>query len=410
MSGKVLYLSHKNTGSPIDMGDGYIREFLKNGVAFLDYKELYLQYGRRKTEEFITRYIKQNDIGILVFSAEGGSFNFSREFFLGLRSGVFVSMMVGDAVYYFETRDKFYAQVMDLVVVWDSYPLVRSFEALGAGSFLLPCAFDRKNYHKISPVEKTMDVSFVGCVSGRKGRMEYIEHLTKNGVEVRVFGQGSSGGMVSMAEMTGIFNRTRINLNFSDAGGTTCLTGRTRFGNEVKQLKGRIGEVSLCGSFLLSEDTPGIENLLLPGKELDIFRTKEELLEKVRFYLADEKEREAIADGGYRKAVKDFDVSRMIPAFLAELERLRASKVSRSFRSIVPDAVFERNFATYRFLYAIKFVKRFRLSLALEELVLAFKIGKIDLYQLYTFFIEEVVDKFPRIKNFIKRLFFYRTS
>jgi hypothetical protein len=55
-------------------------------------------------------------------------------------------------------------------------------------------------------------------------------------------------------------------------------------------------------------------------------------------------------------------------------------------------------------LCAIRFLKHFRFAFAFEELRLMFRTGKPDISQLYTFVVEEFVDKFPVFKKLLKKV------
>jgi len=407
--GKTLCLSHASPDAPNDITNGYVREFIKNGAAFLDCNEIYLKRGYSGSQKFIKDFISENGIEILIFAPDPTSFDFPLEFLKELRPAVFTVLMAGDTVYYFEPRDKYYAGAMDLLVVYDSFAEVEAFRELGGDALMFLSSFDQTRYFRSASREKTIDVSFVGLITGRKDRAEYLDYLAKNGVNVRVLGCGATGGRVSQEQMVEIFNRSRINLNFTAASSIIHLAGSIPASAARKQLKGRIAEVTLCGSFLLTEYVPGIEKVLLPGEETDIFSTKEELLEKIKFYLSNERAREAIAEGGYRRALKDYADNVAIPRLLAEIEARRQKKRS-GWPGIPADAAFNKNLASYRLLYMIKFIKRFNFGFALEEFLVILKLRTIDLSQLYTFFIQEVVDKFPRAKAFMKNLIFKRND
>jgi len=57
------------------------------------------------------------------------------------------------------------------------------------------------------------------------------------------------------------------------------------------------------GAFLLTYPTKGIEEMFEPGKELVLFQTPDEMIEKIRYYLAHDTERKTIAAAGHQKAL-----------------------------------------------------------------------------------------------------------
>jgi len=58
------------------------------------------------------------------------------------------------------------------------------------------------------------------------------------------------------------------------------------------------------------------------GKEVDVFHSKEELIEKVRYYLSHPDEREIIAKNAYKKAINNFMPQVVISNILKELEKI----------------------------------------------------------------------------------------
>lgn len=401
--GKTLLLSRLNADNPNDIASGYQREFFKAGLPFLDYHDIYAERGHGGSQKFIKDYVREKGIETLIFVPDSTSFHFPPAFFSGLRERVFTAMMAGDTIYYFDVRDKHYAAAADLFIILDSFGKAREFRELGGDTLVLLSSYDRSRYVKYENREKTLDVSFVGAFAGRQDRLDYVDFLRRNGVDVKVFGAGAPGGPLTLPQMVEVFNKSRINLNFTGASSVSCLNRGNPIPPGTKQLKSRQVEAALCGSFALSEDAPGMEETLRPVTEMAMFTTKEELLEKIKYYLSHEEEREAIADRAYQRAIKDHDVSLEIPKLLAEIEARRRS--GKRARAAVPlDAVFNRNFASYRLLYILKFLKTFKFGFALEELAIILRMRTVDLSQLYTFFVEEVVDKFPETKAFFKKL------
>jgi hypothetical protein len=124
----------------------------------------------------------------------------------------------------------------------------------------------------------------------RADRAEYIAALSRENINVTLFGS-AGGNFVSYSEMFNIFSSSKINLNFSKTYEYMKLA-----------IKARIFEVCLAGGFLLTEYFPGIEDYFQIDKEVVCFSNKKEMLDKIRYYLGHDQERQAIAQAGWEKA------------------------------------------------------------------------------------------------------------
>ena len=151
---------------------------------------------------------------------------------------------------------------------------------------------DPREYWRGVGHQRDIDVSFVGSVDPTDQRwpmrQEYTSYLRANGINMVVAG-GQRGARLEVDEMNRLFNRSKITLNFSrDAGGLT-------------NLKSRVFEATACGAMLLEDWDTETAELFRDGEEFIIFRSKEDLLDKVLYYLRHDAERLQIAENGYQK-------------------------------------------------------------------------------------------------------------
>jgi spore maturation protein CgeB len=192
------------------------------------------------------------------------------------------------------------------------------------------------------------DVTFVGQPYGvRRG---IIQQLREAGVDVHVWGRGWNEGRLSQDEMIRVFNQSRVNLNLTNAYGPitdpeTGLAAKIRgrvahafdgvpFGKQLKavgkaclaeiygrrldpvvtdssgasyaeQIKGRNFEIPGCGGFLLTGSADNLEEYYQDGREVVIFHDDDELIDKIRYYLAHDEERSAIAQAGYERTLRE---------------------------------------------------------------------------------------------------------
>lgn len=67
----------------------------------------------------------------------------------------------------------------------------------------------------------------------------------------------------------------------------------------------RVYETTAVGAFLLTDHTRGLPAPFEPGREMECFETPEEMVEKIRYYLSHDAEREAIARAGYERWLRE---------------------------------------------------------------------------------------------------------
>ena len=148
------------------------------------------------------------------------------------------------------------------------------------------------------------DVGFIGTYAIERGLD--LMYLAENGIEVRVWGNGweQFGGRHPnlKVERRALVNRpddlrytkgisaTRINLGFLRKVNRDLQTDRSI-------------EIPACGGFMLAEYSSEHGRLFEDGREAVFYRDRQELLDKIGYYLAHEDERAAIAEAGRRKCL-----------------------------------------------------------------------------------------------------------
>jgi glycosyltransferase involved in cell wall biosynthesis len=156
--------------------------------------------------------------------------------------------------------------------------------------------------------KKDIDVAFVG--EARPDRIDALRELKRNGVGVRAWGPGwievpevfggdyggvkyDNIGYVSNKDMIEIYSRARICVD--------CPTVET---DERNYVPGRILlEVPLCGALPVTKKAEVLgEEFIQPGKEFIFFEDTPDLIQKVSYYLENDKERESIVRAAQRKA------------------------------------------------------------------------------------------------------------
>ncbi|HEV2493918.1 MAG TPA: glycosyltransferase [Terriglobia bacterium] len=77
------------------------------------------------------------------------------------------------------------------------------------------------------------------------------------------------------------------------------------FYSEIEGVNWRVFEAAGCGSFQIADWKPALAELFEPEREIVTFRTRNELKEKVDYYLRHPEERAAVADRAYSRAHRE---------------------------------------------------------------------------------------------------------
>ncbi len=179
-----------------------------------------------------------------------------------------------------------YAEVADLNVVFDctDFELPRSW----------PC-FTTKNpsFFNDPDMTRDIDLSVLGEMRFLKQRKELIPRLQAE-QRINVYAPGTSSTSpklrLEVEDYARIYKRSKVSL---------VLTK-----DRVRQLKGRIFEVTLCGALLLCDTNPHINRFFEPHREYVPFHDYEEMVAACLYYLEHDDERQTIARAGHRKATR----------------------------------------------------------------------------------------------------------
>jgi hypothetical protein len=143
--------------------------------------------------------------------------------------------------------------------------------------------------------QRDIPISFLGSIgSYRSVRQEYLSYLKERNIGLyHTGGQGEE--LISLETYADILRRSKISLNFSFS-----IPGS-------HQLKGRLLEVLYSGALLMETENSLTKQYFTPMVDYVAFDTKEDLLDKARYYLEHEDERQEIAYNGYRKATTEYN-------------------------------------------------------------------------------------------------------
>jgi hypothetical protein len=166
----------------------------------------------------------------------------------------------------------------------------------------LPHAFEPEAYHDLEfhkPFEcliKKYDVAFVGNVNNEK-RIDFLDRMFKEFPNF-YFGQAR------FQEAAKKFSQAKICLNVS----------------HVDDINMRTFEIMGSGNFLLTEWIPTIEELFQDGVHCAMFKTFDEAVDKAKYYLAHDDERERIAKAGYEECMRKHTIDHRVDRILNAIE------------------------------------------------------------------------------------------
>ena len=197
----------------------------------------------------------------------------------------------------FESFSKYWAPVFNWVVTTAKSALPK-YEEIGYRNVIYAqWACNHFLYRRLD-YPRIHNVTFVGQAHGN--RRQIIEELRRNGVDVKTWGKGWKNGRLSQVGMIKVFNQSKINLNLSAAsvGG-------------VDQIKGRDFEIPGCGGLIITgAPRDEISQYYDIGKEIVHYESTQDLIDKIKYYLSHDDEREAIAEAGYIKTLNEHTYER----------------------------------------------------------------------------------------------------
>ncbi|MFA7289818.1 MAG: glycosyltransferase [Melioribacteraceae bacterium] len=167
-------------------------------------------------------------------------------------------------------------------------------------------------------IPKDLDVVFIGAV--HSDRKKIFEYLISNGVNLKLYGKGWDkeaslndcwGGVISYQEFNKVLNRAKIVLNPSSASTSSSI-----------QVKGRTFEIAGSGSFQLTTHNENLQDYFDLRNELITFTDKEDLFQKINYYLNNDSERERIAKNSYLRAITSHTWEKRFQEIFSECEKI----------------------------------------------------------------------------------------
>jgi len=161
------------------------------------------------------------------------------------------------------------------------------------------------------------DVVFIGTYE--KQRANSMLHLANNGIAIRVWGNGwkhLSGKHPNMLiEGRPLYGDSYVKSICSSRISLCFLRKSNR-----DQQTHRSMEIPACGGFMLAERTEEHLRLFKEGVEAEYFGSDAELLDKIKYYLANEQRRHTIAENGKQRCISGkYDHHSLLKRILQDL-------------------------------------------------------------------------------------------
>jgi spore maturation protein CgeB len=151
------------------------------------------------------------------------------------------------------------------------------------------------------------DVVFVGHYENDQ-RLEYLEEIVKQGIGLRIFGPGYDWDPI-LKRSTVLNFMSTVNLVWGEdynkalCGSKIALCFFSKLNRDTYTR--RCFEIPATGTLMLSEFSEDLAGLYLEGKEADYFRSKSEMIEKIKKYLNNSVARERVAAAGLQRVTHD---------------------------------------------------------------------------------------------------------
>ena len=307
-------------------------------VILYDYVYQVVQKGFKKMNKDLIELIEKEQPFYLLWIAFGEYYEIQETTFdiIRKKGSKIIGWFFDDDIR-FDYYSKQWVPYLDFVITSDINNGVEKYQKLGITSFFaVPDVWEAVE-RDWSKKEEKYAVSFVGTIY--LDREKYLTKLEKAGINVQIFGIGTQRHL-SFQEIKEIFWKSKINLNFSKTPDGKKLT-----------IKGRLFNIPLSGGFLLTEYLPGLEKFFEINKEVVCFRTEEELLEKIQYYLVHDEERKRIAYAGWKRATQKYDSYHIIAEIFEQVEKISNKRFFKT-KELETSEDIKKRIATFYFNWA----------------------------------------------------------
>jgi spore maturation protein CgeB len=232
----------------------------------------------------------------------------------------------GDDSWRFENFTREFAPFFTYSMTSDKFSIPK-YHAIGINNVILSQWAAIDDDREIKPLPYKHDVSFIG--GHNRYRSWFVKQLVKSGIDVQCFGHGWPNGSLSNDEMVKLFASSKINLNLSNSASFDLrylfshplnLAHTFHTTKKASQIKARNFEINYYAGFQLADYAAGLEDYYDIGKDLACYASFEEAILLCKYYLANDKEREAIRDRGMIKARESYTYQFQLKKVLDQIQ------------------------------------------------------------------------------------------
>jgi len=297
-------------------------------VSSFPYDIIMREKGRKEMNEYLKKFVLDWKPDVCFFFLHTDEIQEETIRWITEKSGSQTINWFADDHWRFQNFSRHWAPLFHWSVTTDSQAVEKYYRIGYKNVIKSQWAFNHHLY-KPYPVPLEYDVTFVGQV--HSDRKAIVNKVQRAGVDIRCWGSGWENGRLSQEEMIKLFSRSRINLNFTQGSfvfnwktlakvffkrrvDNTLSLNTPRemlestavlFSSPSSQIKGRNFEIPGSGGFLLTSEADNLREYFEPGKEIVIFTDADDLIDKIRYYLSHETERENIRSAGYQRSLRD---------------------------------------------------------------------------------------------------------
>ena len=211
-------------------------------------------------------------------------------------------------------------------------------------AYLNYLAFDERVLKQIKPGKKKYPVTFIGACRDTfyEKRCELFNALSKE-INIDHWGPSSYGslnykGQAWGIDMFSLLSQSEITLN--------CHVDAAK--NFAANM--RLYEATGCGTLLITDHKDNLDEIFKIGREVISYRSPEECIEIIKFYLNHPEERNKIAEAGQKRTLKEHTYENRMKSTAEILERhlryksekkfnVDLSKISIRFKQVQPEQI-----------------------------------------------------------------------